>query len=124
MFDHYLKQSRIEFGTDVYTHLYYPMHTGGRVVIIARLRETGSIYEKDGNLVAHQRILCDKGLRRDQRRQNRHISPVICLLTNANAVLIMHLHARQRRPSRLPSPPRPPPSVTTRPPSRCSLGRW
>lgn len=49
MFDH-IKQSLHEFGTDfdVYTHE-DSMHTGGRVEnAIARLRETGNIYEKDG----------------------------------------------------------------------------
>ncbi len=49
MFDH-IKQSLHEFGTDfdVYTHE-DSMHTSGRVEqAIARLRETGNIYEKDG----------------------------------------------------------------------------
>lgn len=49
MFDH-IKESLHEFGTDfdVYTHE-DSMHTSGRVdQAIAKLRETGSIYEKDG----------------------------------------------------------------------------
>ncbi|KWX68370.1 arginine--tRNA ligase [Mycobacterium sp. NAZ190054] len=49
MFDH-IKESLHEFGTDfdVYTHE-DSMHTSGRVEqAIAKLRETGSIYEKDG----------------------------------------------------------------------------
>ena len=49
MFTH-IKQSLHEFGTDfdVYTHE-ESMHTTGRVEqAIARLRETGNIYEKDG----------------------------------------------------------------------------
>jgi arginyl-tRNA synthetase len=49
MFDH-IKQSLHDFGTDfdVYTHE-ESMHTSGRVNdAIARLRETGNIYEKDG----------------------------------------------------------------------------
>ncbi|BBY82588.1 arginine--tRNA ligase [Mycolicibacterium pulveris] len=49
MFNH-IKQSLHEFGTDfdVYTHE-DSMHTSGRVEqAIARLREAGSIYEKDG----------------------------------------------------------------------------
>ena len=49
MFSH-IKQSLHEFGTDfdVYTHE-ESMHTSGRVdQAIARLRETGNIYEKDG----------------------------------------------------------------------------
>jgi len=49
MFTH-IKQSLHEFGTDfdVYTHE-DSMHTSGRVdQAIAKLRETGSIYEKDG----------------------------------------------------------------------------
>jgi arginyl-tRNA synthetase len=49
MFTH-IKQSLHEFGTDfdVYTHE-DSMHTSGRVdQAIARLRETGNIYEKDG----------------------------------------------------------------------------
>ena len=49
MFTH-IKQSLHDFGTDfdVYTHE-DSMHTSGRVEqAIARLRETGSIYEKDG----------------------------------------------------------------------------
>jgi arginyl-tRNA synthetase len=49
MFSH-IKQSLHDFGTDfdVYTHE-DSMHTSGRVEhAIARLRETGSIYEKDG----------------------------------------------------------------------------
>jgi arginyl-tRNA synthetase len=49
MFAH-IKESLHEFGTDfdVYTHE-DSMHTSGRVdQAIARLRETGSIYEKDG----------------------------------------------------------------------------
>jgi arginyl-tRNA synthetase len=49
MFTH-IKQSLHEFGTDfdVYTHE-ESMHTTGRVdQAIARLRETGNIYEKDG----------------------------------------------------------------------------
>ena len=49
MFTH-IKKSLHEFGTDfdVYTHE-DSMHTGGRVdQAIARLRETGNIYEKDG----------------------------------------------------------------------------
>ncbi len=49
MFTH-IKQSLHEFGTDfdVYTHE-ESMHTSGRVdQAIARLRETGNIYEKDG----------------------------------------------------------------------------
>jgi arginyl-tRNA synthetase len=49
MFTH-IKQSLHEFGTDfdVYTHE-DSMHTSGRVEqAIARLRETGNIYEKDG----------------------------------------------------------------------------
>jgi arginyl-tRNA synthetase len=49
MFDH-IKQSLHDFGTDfdVYTHE-DSMHTSGRVAnVIAKLRETGSIYEKDG----------------------------------------------------------------------------
>jgi arginyl-tRNA synthetase len=49
MFTH-IKQSLHEFGTDfdVYTHE-ESMHTSGRVEqAIARLRETGNIYEKDG----------------------------------------------------------------------------
>jgi len=49
MFDH-IKESLHEFGTDfdVYTHE-DSMHTSGRVdQAIAKLRDTGSIYEKDG----------------------------------------------------------------------------
>ncbi|MGB3354191.1 MAG: arginine--tRNA ligase [Mycobacterium sp.] len=49
MFDH-IKESLHEFGTDfdVYTHE-DSMHTSGRVdQAIAKLRETGSIYESDG----------------------------------------------------------------------------
>ena len=49
MFDH-IKESLHEFGTDfdVYTHE-DSMHTSGRVEqAIAKLRDTGSIYEKDG----------------------------------------------------------------------------
>ena len=49
MFDH-IKRSLHDFGTDfdVYTHE-ESMHTSGRVdEAIARLRETGNIYEKDG----------------------------------------------------------------------------
>ncbi len=49
MFTH-IKQSLHEFGTDfdIYTHE-DSMHTSGRVdQAIARLRETGNIYEKDG----------------------------------------------------------------------------
>ena len=49
MFDH-IKASLHEFGTDfdVYTHE-DSMHTGGRVdQAIARLRDNGAIYEKDG----------------------------------------------------------------------------
>ena len=49
MFDH-IKESLHEFGTDfdVYTHE-DSMHTSGRVEqSIAKLRDTGSIYEKDG----------------------------------------------------------------------------
>jgi arginyl-tRNA synthetase len=49
MFSH-IKQSLHDFGTDfdVYTHE-DSMHNGGRVEqAIARLRETGNIYEKDG----------------------------------------------------------------------------
>jgi arginyl-tRNA synthetase len=49
MFDH-IKKSLHEFGTDfdVYTHE-DSMHTSGRVEqAIAKLRETGNIYEKDG----------------------------------------------------------------------------
>jgi arginyl-tRNA synthetase len=49
MFSH-IKESLHEFGTDfdVYTHE-ESMHTSGRVdEAIARLRETGNIYEKDG----------------------------------------------------------------------------
>jgi arginyl-tRNA synthetase len=49
MFDH-IKESLHEFGTDfdVYTHE-DSMHTSGRVdEAIARLRQTGNIYEKDG----------------------------------------------------------------------------
>ncbi|HUO36515.1 MAG TPA: arginine--tRNA ligase [Mycobacterium sp.] len=49
MFDH-IKQSLHDFGTDfdVYTHE-ESMHTSGRVnEAIARLRDTGNIYEKDG----------------------------------------------------------------------------
>ncbi|OBF41819.1 arginine--tRNA ligase [Mycobacterium sp. ACS1612] len=49
MFDH-IKQSLHDFGTDfdVYTHE-DSMHTSGRVEqAIAKLREAGSIYEKDG----------------------------------------------------------------------------
>ena len=49
MFTH-IKASLHEFGTDfdVYTHE-YSMHTSGRVdQAIAKLRETGNIYEKDG----------------------------------------------------------------------------
>ncbi|ANI41265.1 arginine--tRNA ligase [Mycolicibacterium vaccae] len=49
MFDH-IKESLHDFGTDfdVYTHE-DSMHTSGRVdQAIAKLRETGSIYEKDG----------------------------------------------------------------------------
>ncbi|MDT5148235.1 MAG: arginyl-tRNA synthetase [Mycobacterium sp.] len=49
MFDH-IKQSLHDFGTDfdIYTHE-DSMHTSGRVdQAIARLRETGNIYEKDG----------------------------------------------------------------------------
>jgi arginyl-tRNA synthetase len=49
MFDH-IKQSLHDFGTDfdVYTHE-ESMHTSGRVNdAIAKLRETGNIYEKDG----------------------------------------------------------------------------
>ncbi|OBK12597.1 arginine--tRNA ligase [Mycobacterium asiaticum] len=49
MFDH-IKESLHEFGTDfdVYTHE-DSMHTSGRVdEAIAKLRETGNIYEKDG----------------------------------------------------------------------------
>ena len=49
MFSH-IKQSLHDFGTDfdVYTHE-DSMHTSGRVEqAIARLRETGNIYEKDG----------------------------------------------------------------------------
>jgi arginyl-tRNA synthetase len=49
MFDH-IKGSLHEFGTDfdIYTHE-DSMHTSGRVdQAIARLRETGNIYEKDG----------------------------------------------------------------------------
>ena len=49
MFTH-IKQSLHDFGTDfdVYTHE-DSMHTSGRVdQAIARLRETGNIYEKDG----------------------------------------------------------------------------
>ncbi len=49
MFDH-IKESLHEFGTDfdVYTHE-DSMHTSGRVdQAIAKLRETGSIYERDG----------------------------------------------------------------------------
>lgn len=49
MFNH-IKESLHEFGTDfdVYTHE-DSMHTSGRVdQAIARLRETGNIYEKDG----------------------------------------------------------------------------
>lgn len=49
MFDH-IKQSLHEFGTDfdVYTHE-DSMHTSGRVEqAIAKLRQTGNIYEKDG----------------------------------------------------------------------------
>ncbi len=49
MFDH-IKQSLHDFGTDfdVYTHE-ESMHSSGRVnEAIARLRETGNIYEKDG----------------------------------------------------------------------------
>src|SRR5690606_13682724 len=49
MFAH-IKQSLHEFGTDfdVYTHE-ESMHTSGRVdQAIARLREAGAIYEKDG----------------------------------------------------------------------------
>ncbi|MBU3751915.1 MAG: arginine--tRNA ligase, partial [Mycobacterium sp.] len=49
MFDH-IKTSLHDFGTDfdVYTHE-DSMHTGGRVEqAIARLRQTGAIYEKDG----------------------------------------------------------------------------
>ncbi|MGB0964370.1 MAG: arginine--tRNA ligase, partial [Mycobacterium sp.] len=49
MFDH-IKKSLREFGTDfdVYTHE-DSMHTSGRVEqAIAKLRETGSIYQKDG----------------------------------------------------------------------------
>ncbi len=49
MFDH-IKQSLHEFGTDfdIYTHE-DSMHTSGRVdQAIARLRETGNVYEKDG----------------------------------------------------------------------------
>ncbi len=49
MFTH-IKESLHEFGTDfdIYTHE-DSMHTGGRVdQAIARLRETGNIYEKDG----------------------------------------------------------------------------
>ncbi|KJX75304.1 arginine--tRNA ligase [Mycobacterium lepromatosis] len=51
MFTH-IKKSLHEFGTDfdVYTHE-DSMHTSGRVAeAIARLRETGNIYEKDGAL--------------------------------------------------------------------------
>lgn len=49
MFDH-IKQSLHEFGTDFDVHTHEDsMHTGGRVEnAIARLRETGNIYEKDG----------------------------------------------------------------------------
>ena len=49
MFDH-IKKSLHEFGTDfdVYTHE-DSMHTSGRVdQAVAKLRETGAIYEKDG----------------------------------------------------------------------------
>ncbi|WP_156685784.1 arginine--tRNA ligase [Mycobacterium sp. Marseille-P9652] len=49
MFDH-IKESLHEFGTDfdIYTHE-DSMHTSGRVdQAIARLRETGNVYEKDG----------------------------------------------------------------------------
>src|SRR4029078_2106872 len=49
MFTH-IKESLHEFGTDfdVYTHE-DAMHTSGRVdQALARLRETGNIYEKDG----------------------------------------------------------------------------
>jgi arginyl-tRNA synthetase len=49
MFDH-IKQSLHDFGTDfdIYTHE-DSMHTSGRVdQAIARLRETGNVYEKDG----------------------------------------------------------------------------
>ena len=49
MFTH-IKQSLHDFGTDfdVYTHE-DSMHTSGRVdQAIAKLRETGNIYEKDG----------------------------------------------------------------------------
>jgi arginyl-tRNA synthetase len=49
MFTH-IKESLHEFGTDcdVYTHE-YSMHSSGRVdQAIAKLRETGNIYEKDG----------------------------------------------------------------------------
>ncbi|MEE6175687.1 arginine--tRNA ligase [Mycobacterium sp. 050134] len=49
MFDH-IKQSLHEFGTDfdIYTHE-DSMHTSGRVdQAIAKLRQTGNVYEKDG----------------------------------------------------------------------------
>src|SRR5262249_57729949 len=50
-----IKQSLHEFGTDfdVYTHE-DSMHTSGRVEqAIAKLRETGNIYEKDGAAWLH-----------------------------------------------------------------------
>ncbi len=66
MFDH-IKQSLHEFGTnfDVYTHELDAPAAGSNA--IARLRETGNIYEKDGatwfRAPAH---LVTTGPRRDQ----------------------------------------------------------
>jgi arginyl-tRNA synthetase len=87
MFTH-IKASLHEFGTDfdIYTHE-ESMHTSGRVdEAIARLRETGNIYEKDGaswlRTSGRSRLLPGQA---------------------ATRFRLVHLHAR-RRPSRLHRP--------------------
>ena len=108
MFTH-IKQSLHDFGTDfdVYTHE-DSMHTTGRVdQAIARLRETGNIYEKDGATWLRTTDFGDDKDRVVIKSDGKpaYVAGDIAYYLDKRAARIrpVHLHAR-RRPPRLHRP--------------------